>query len=129
MTQEVRKAIGATVNVTNLGRTVGFTLPNGFDGVNVVPGPEIEYELQIAAGETINGVDDNQNGLADEGVLVRRNVTTGDETVTSADLSVGGSGFALNGTGVTVSVTTFGNLWDEDAAFQVSRTVTVFPRN
>ena len=127
--QEVRRALTTTVAVLDGGRTLALTLPNGFDGANIIPGDTIEYRLSTAAGEVPNGVDDNQNGLVDEGDLVRRNTSTGEEVLLNAALDVGASGFALNGGAVTITVSTHGQLADGASTFQVSRNITVFPRN
>lgn len=66
LTQEVRTALNGSVNVTNAGKTLTFTLPDSYDGVAVVPGDTIRYDLQLANDELANAADDNGNGLIDE---------------------------------------------------------------
>lgn len=127
--QEVRRALAPTVVVGNGGQQILFTLPGGFDGTNIIPGPDIRYDLQADPQETINGVDDNGNGLVDEGVLVRSNVATGEAVTVCSGLMLAASGFVLAGTGVTLNVTNFSGLSDGESTFQVTRSITVYPRN
>ena len=124
--KELRSAIQSTVSVTDSGRTLTFNGPNGYDGAAVVVGQRVSYSL--VAREAVNGFDDNANGVIDEGDLVRTNLGTGEQVTITAAADVGASGFAAAGTGWTVAMTTQGALRSQQR-YEVSRRVTVYPRN
>ncbi len=51
--------------------TLDFQRPVAWAGGAIVWGPTVRFVMELAPGEIDNGVDDNGNGLIDEGVLVR----------------------------------------------------------
>ncbi len=53
------------------GATLDFQRPVAWTGGAIVWGPTVRFALELAPGELDNGIDDNGNGLIDEGVLVR----------------------------------------------------------
>lgn len=125
---EYRGSLAGTTVVSDDGRILGFISNGGFDGTGAVAGPPIRYVIRLAPGEYANGVDDNKNGLADEGVLMRTDKAAGQGIVLTNSLDTAGSRFRLNGTGVTITLTTFGR----SASGEVSRfrrTMTIYPRN
>jgi hypothetical protein len=124
--QELRKAISGTAVVTDAGRTLTFTSTIGFDGVAPIPGPQVAFRFVIASGETSNGLDDNGNGIADEGQLERSDVTG--TYVVSGDIDLASSGFALNGLGVTITAAGIGSLRGS-GTYTLSKAMTVYPRN
>ena len=78
---------------SNGGKTLQFTSTNGFDGTAPVAGPVIRYEIRLAPGESLNGLDDNGNGLIDESILVRVNTSIGEEVVLSSGINTSSSSF------------------------------------
>lgn len=51
--------------------SISFQKPAGWKSGMIEWGPRIRYEVQLSPGELDNGVDDDGNGLVDEGMLVR----------------------------------------------------------
>lgn len=127
--EDLREAILASVTITNAGKTLQFTLPDSFDGTAVVPGPDIQYEFQLATGESSNGSDDNGNGLVDEGMVVRRNLTDSETVSLSGGLDLDNSSFAPTAGGVTVNLTLVGRLREANSTIAVSSTLNVYPYN
>jgi len=125
--RELRRGISGTTGVTNGGLTLTFTSTIGFDGVAPIPGPVVSFNFVIADGETANGLDDNQNGIADEGQLERTD-TTGLTYVVCGDIDLTSSGFVMNGLGATITAASFGALRGPDQ-FSLAKTMTVYPRN
>ncbi len=124
----MRRSIGSSVSVQDSGRTLVLTVPGGFDGTSILPGDTFRFELRLVPGETYNGLDDNGNGLVDEGELVRTNVSTGQELLLSRGIDLNGSGFAQSGTGFRITVANFGS-GQAGTPLRVSKSVTVYPRN
>jgi type II secretory pathway pseudopilin PulG len=127
--REARRAIATTLAVSNGGRTLVFTEAAGFDGVSIVPGDTIQYDLVLFTGEVANGADDNGNGLIDEGQVVRRNLSTGESVVVSAPIDLAGSSFALNGRTVMTTLTHQSFLGKAQASVSVQRQVQILARN
>ena len=50
---------------------VEFALVEGWNGASADYGPLIRYQFEYMPGELDNGLDDNGNGLVDEGRIVR----------------------------------------------------------
>ena len=65
--------------------TVSFQQVVGYDGNDVLLGPVISFTWWIAAGEEANGLDDNGNGLADEGDIVMT-VDSSDPTILASNI-------------------------------------------
>jgi hypothetical protein len=125
--RELRRGLSGTAVVSDFGRTLAFTSAAGFDGTASIPGPQVTFRFVIANGETANGLDDNGNGVADEGQLERSD-TTGASHIVCGDIDLASSGFAMNGLGVTITAATFGSLRGADT-FSLAKTMTVYPRN
>lgn len=60
--------------------TLDFQMPTGFTGGAMTWGPTMRLALELEDGELDNGVDDNNNGLIDEGRLVRITDPFGEST-------------------------------------------------
>ena len=75
----------------------------------------------------MNGVDDNGNCMADEG-QIRRSDSTGTSHLICGGIDVQNSGFAVNGTGMTITVSSYGAM-RTGAPFSLTKTTSVFPRN
>jgi type II secretory pathway pseudopilin PulG len=126
---EYRESLQGTTSVLNGGKTLRFTSNGGFNGAAPVAGPIIRYEVRLSPTETVNGVDDDRNGLADESILVRVDQSTAQEVVITGGLNTALSSFAVNGNGVTVNVTTSGRVNGASGVTDAQRSITVFPRN
>jgi len=126
---EVRKSMGGSLAISNNSQTLTIMSTNGFDGTAPIPGDQITFTFRGFNGETVNGADDNGNGVADEGELVRTNLSTGEATVINAGFDLTSTNFALTGTGVTVTLTSFASIDRRYGTFSVSRSVTIYPRN
>jgi type II secretory pathway pseudopilin PulG len=126
---EYRNSLRGTTAVSNGGKTLQFTTTGGFNGTAPVAGPIIRYEIRLAPGETVNGLDDNRNGLIDESILVRVNPSINEEVVLSSGLNTAGSSFAAAGAGVTINLTTSGHTSGATATTDAQRSITVYPRN
>lgn len=125
----IRGGIAGTAAVTNFKRTLQVTSAAGFNGVTVVPGPIIEYRLVPSAGETINGVDDDKDGLVDDGELVRANLSTGETYAVAGMVDLGVFGFEVAGEGVAITLGSFGKYADGKSTFAVQYRLTTYPRN
>lgn len=125
--REIRRSMSGTAVISGFGRTITFVAASGFDGTLVIPGETVTFTFELANGEASNGVDDNGNGMADEGQL-RRSDSTGTSHLICGGIDVQNSGFALNGTGITITVSSYGALRQGDP-FRLSKTTSVFPRN
>jgi hypothetical protein len=129
LTQEVRTALNTSVIVLNGGKTLTFTLPDSFDGVAVVPGDTIRYDLQLSPEELANAADDNGNGLVDEGRVLRTNVTTGEIVALCENLDPSQSLFSWDGTTVTLTIANVGSLSSINTVFGITRSLAMVPRN
>lgn len=108
LTDDFTNSISGTAVISNGGRTLRFTQHGGFNGSTSIAGDILRYELQADPDDPENGSDDNDNGIIDEGILVRVNETTGETVTLTASLDLGSCSFVANGTGVTVTITTIG---------------------
>ena len=102
--KELKRAIATSVVVGDSGLSLSFTPPTGFDGTGAIAGQQIRFLFRVRSGETLNGIDDNQNGVADEGELVRRNMASGEEVIIATGFDLGSSGFSQSGNTITISV-------------------------
>jgi Tfp pilus assembly protein PilW len=127
--REIRSAMGTTVSITGSGKVLSFAAPLAFNGVGLVPGPTITYRFEIASQESLNGQDDNNNGLVDEGQLARTNELTGETAVVAGGISLQDSLFQTDGSGVNVTLANMGMLADRKSSLKVSRSLTAHPRN
>ena len=155
--KELRRAIQGTVQVADYGRGLVFSTPVGFDGTALVPGPTLSFSLQ-PSGEGSSyykdpyyqdpyyrdpytqdpyytqpyypdgGYDYAGGGYVAEADLVLYNSNTGESTTIASSIDMNSSGFMLNGEGVTITLTHVGTLGTR-GHFQVSRSMTVYPRN
>lgn len=75
MVAEVSSAGRGTITPALLaplgGSTIDFQKSEGYAGGAVQWSPVVRYAFEYAPGEVDNGLDDNGNGLVDEGALVR----------------------------------------------------------
>ena len=126
---DFRRCLTGTITVTDVDKTLTFTLTGGFDGTSASVGNIIRYEIQDDPDDAVNGSDDDGNGLVDEKNLVRINQTTGETLVLAANVDGAASGFAINGTGVRATFSTFGWAKGSSLTTEVTQTVVVFPRN
>src|SRR5437867_2086853 len=121
--KEFRKGMTGTITLANSGRDLIFTSTSGFDGTSAVAGPNIRFFFTVDPGETLNGADDDGDGLIDEGSLIRRDESTGNQITICGGINVAGSSFALNGTGVAITVASFGTL-ASGGNFSLSKSMT-----
>jgi type II secretory pathway pseudopilin PulG len=126
---EYRLSLSGTTSVTNSGKTLQFTSNGGFNGTGAVAGPIIRYEIRTDPKETINGKDDNGNGIADESILVRVNQTTGEQITLAAGLKTDSCSFTQVGKGITIGMSTEGIAHGAKVVSEAQRTVTIYPRN
>ena len=132
LASDLRQVIASSVVVSADGKTITFQEPAGFNDTGVLPGATVSFEVRLAPGETGNGADDDGDTLIDEGLLVRREMTTGTEIVVAENLSYAASGFAaVDENAVSISVTSLGKYrrGDDIVQVQVSRELTLNPRN
>ncbi len=129
LTQEVRTALSGSVAVTNAGKTLTFDLPDSYNGVAVVPGDTIRYDLQLSPEELANAVDDNGNGLVDEGRVLRTNVTLSQVVLLCENLDPNLSLFSWDGTTVTMTIANVGSLTSINTVFGITRSLAMVPRN
>jgi len=127
--KEIRRGLSGTFVIGNGGSSLTFTPTVGFDGTSIITGTNIQFTFRLDSGETLNGADDDSDGAIDEGELVRTDVATGTELIISGAIDVANSVFALNGSGVDVTVATTGSVDRRYGTFDVSRSLTVYPRN
>jgi len=125
--KEFRKSMEGTSVVNGTGKAFSFTATAGFDGAATISGPTVIFTFELAAGESLNGADDNGNGLPDEGRL-RRTDSGGGDVVICGDVDVQNSSFTVNDTGITIAITTYGSMRTGNP-FRVTKTLSVFPRN
>ena len=125
--REFRKSMTGTSVVGGTGKALSFTATAGFDGAATISGPTVTFTFELAAGESLNGADDNGNGLPDEGRL-RRTDSVGGDVVICGEVDVQNSGFTVNDTGITIAITTYGSMLTGNP-FRVTKTLDVFPRN
>lgn len=126
---EYEVSLGGTTAISAGGKILQFTSNGGFNGTAPVPGAVLRYEIRLATGEAANGVDDNNNGLVDEGSLVRMNLSTGEELVITGIVNTASSSFVATGNGITVTLATFGRTAGTSAVCDARCDITMFPRN
>ena len=126
---EYRNSLRGTTSIPPDGKSLQFTTNAGCDGTGPLAGPVVRYEIRLAPGEVANGADDNGNGLADEGALVRVDPTTGEEVVLLGGLDTALSSFGANGGGVVISLATYGKTRGAQNLTEVRRSITVYPRS
>jgi len=129
--KDVRGCVATSVTITDSGATLAFTEASGYDEETetVTTGATVTYRFEIASTETNNEVDDDGNGLIDEGRLVRVDGGTSESVVVCERLDLAKCGFTQSGTGVTINVSTQGFLRDSAAVMSIDRDLTVYPRN
>jgi type II secretory pathway pseudopilin PulG len=125
--REYRKSVAGTTVLDGTGKTLSFLSTAGFDGAATISGPTVTFTFELAAGESLNGADDNGNGLPDEGDI-RRTDSGGGDVVICGDVDVQNSGFTVNDDGVTIAITTYGSMRTGNP-FRVTKSLSVFPRN
>ena len=106
---EVRRSITGNIVITNNGKTMSMTPATAFDGAGPVPGAPITFDMRVTSAEQVNGADDNNNGLIDEGEVVRTDTATGEQSVIAGGVDLVNSGFAMNGDGVATTISSFGS--------------------
>ena len=115
VTKDIRNSIGSTLVIDTAANTMTFSLPDGFDGVNVIVGPTIQYEFRTVAG-------------ADWGELVRIDFRTGEERSVSGGIDIANSQFAPEDDGVRVTLVHAVDP-NDPTAVNVRSSVASFPRN
>ena len=126
---EYQVSLAGTTTIAPDGKSVSFTSNGGFDGASAATGDVISYEIRLDAGEIANNADDNGNGLIDEAILVRVNQTAGTQVVLSNSLSYQDSSFVQNGSGITVTLATFGFNFSTSSVDEVRLNASVWPFN
>lgn len=126
---DLRTRVSANDYVSEWGTWVAVQPAVGFDGTNVIPGNWILWYLRMTPGEYWDGVDNNGNGLVDEGEIVRLDYNDYSQTVVSSGIDIDQTGFGINGDGILATVSNIGLMRGGGAPYRVSKSVTVFPRN
>jgi type II secretory pathway pseudopilin PulG len=126
---EYQESLKGTTTIAPDGMSLQFTSNGGFNGTTAIAGPVIRYEIRIDAKETVNGKDDNGNGLSDEGTLVRIDKSSGQEVVLTNTVKTSASSFAANGQGATINLTTFGTTAKAKEETAITRSISLVPRN
>ena len=126
---EYQEALSGTTTISADGKSLQFTSNGGFDGAGVIAGPVIRYEIRMDPGESANGVDDDNDGLIDEGSLVRVDQALGQGLILTSALKTSDSSFTLTGSGAAFTLTTFGRTQGAKAETAIQRSITIIPRN
>jgi hypothetical protein len=129
VTEEFRYSIAGTAVISGGGKTLQFTKQKGYDGTSPIPGSSISFEIRLDPKETLNGKDDDQDGLIDEGLLVRVDKSTGKEIVLTQTLNYAASSFAANGNRVSISLTSMGEANGKNTTGDLQLSATVTPLN
>ena len=124
-----RYSISGTAVISGGGTILQFIKQKGYDGTGPIPGSTISYEIRLDAKETLNGKDEDKDGLIDEGRLVRVDKTLNKETVLMETLNCAGSSFAANGTKFTITLTSAGAVKGKTTTGSVQLSATVTPMN
>lgn len=82
--------------------TLTFQKNLGWSGGSILWGPPITYRFEYDPGEVNDGLDNNGNGVADEGVLVR--VEGARRRILCKWVREGGVQFALSGDDLTIRI-------------------------
>lgn len=98
-------------------QTITYQKVLGYSGGSVDLGPVNELRFELDSGETLNGADDDGDGLVDDGILVH--VIAGDAVTVAAGLL--SLGFTATTTGISFDVGLGGR---DDAGRIVERTFT-----
>ncbi len=126
---ELREAIRTSIVISNPERRIIFRQASGYDGNAIVPGDEIAFRFRITDDEIWNGKDDNGNGIIDDGILIRRNRTTGEQLILCSGIDMQNSGFVLNGDAVTVTLSNTGFISRGNTTWTVTSSLDVYPYN
>ncbi len=129
MERDLKRALLTSVSVGNSGLSLTFTPPNGFDGTAAIAGQQVQFQFRPRSGETMNGADDNQNGIVDEGELVRRDMVTGTEVVVATGFNLATSGFAMSGSTITITIESLASVDRRYGTVTVSNSLSISPRN
>ncbi len=124
----LRNSMAGTAALSGEGKILSVSTTSGFDADGVVAGPALELEFRCSGGETLNGDDDNSNGLIDDGELVFRDTATNSEVIIGGNVDVAGSQFQLVGTTIRVRLSTFANA-GQTGPLASRREINVQPRN
>jgi len=102
LANEIRAADPATITPTVLSNSssIRFQRVTGFSGGAVQLGTPVTFGFSLAPGETANGVDQDGNGLADDGFLTMQEGTGAPIQLAA---NVLGLRFTSTATGVTMS--------------------------
>ena len=125
---EVRECRGTSVTTSADGWSLQFTTVT-FDTATgtSVDGATVRYEIRVNGTETANGVDDDGDGLIDESSLFR--ISGGQEVMLTNALTASGSSFSWVSPQVTITLVTSGRARGDSGPLNVTRTLTVAPRN
>ena len=114
--EDYRPSLAGTTVVAAGGKALQFVALGGFDGATAQPGRTIRYELRP------------QPGVADTSVLVRMDLSTGQEVVIGGSI-LPDSSFAPSGSGVILTLATFGRSHGTVQASEVRRVISLHPEN
>ena len=127
--EEFRYSIAGTAVISGGGKILQFTKQKGYDGASPIPGSSISFEIRLDPKEALNGKDDDQDGLIDEGKLVRVDKSTGKEIVLTETLNYAASSFGANGNKVSITMTSMGGANGKNTTGNVQLSATVTPLN
>ena len=128
---DIRDSFEGDVTISNSNKTLSLRLVGSFTGSGGANGDLVTYTIQSDPTDADNGSDDNGNGLVDEKILVRTNLTTSELVTISTNIEDATSGFEANGDGVTVTLTTHGvsRRGAVETLSRMTRAIVAFPQN
>lgn len=124
-----RRGLSSTVTVANNNRQLTFNLPGGFDGTSATTGDQIRFEILADPADPVNSVDDDGDGVIDEGILVFSNLTTGTTSTISHSINYATSSFLNLGWGIYVDLTHVGTTKESGKLTEVTKRLYFTSRN
>lgn len=126
---EYRDSLKGTTVVSADGKSIQFTSKGSFNGTGPEVGPVIRYEIVLDSKEISNGLDDDSDGLIDDGLLQRVDTSTGERLILSKGIDYTNSSFSVVGTELSFKLETFGCAKETKSVNTASRFVEIYPRN
>jgi hypothetical protein len=105
MANELRLSAASEIATSTVNGTsaISFRMNEGFSAGQILWSTQVIYQFQFEPGEFDNGLDDNNNGLADEGIIVR--VKDAQSIVLTRDVLKGGIAFTVTGDRIDIQLT------------------------
>ncbi len=129
ISQDLRRSFKNSIVLSDGGKYLRAVLPDEFGSGTTTMGPVIHYGFQSLSWEALSSADQNTSGTISEGQLVRVNRGMGERSVLCGGIDLKNSSFSWDGDAVTINLTSFGSLPEQDKAFTVTNSTKVYPRN